>query len=158
MAYPGRVRRSTAWVAIAAMVTACGGVSSTSSTSVATSTTSMPATSTVTVVSTTTTTTTTIEGDLPPLALYLASIERGLEGTELEGAAFAESEALIDTGVLFCRLLDEGFSPTDVLRAWVAALSADGEAPTEDDLMLGGLVLGAAARFVCPQHLAELDP
>lgn len=112
--------------------------------------------------STSTTTTLTTEPtyaaeDVPTLALYLATIEQGLEGTGLEGAAFEESESLINTGVLFCGLLDEGFSPIDVLRGWVAALSADGENPDEDDLLLGGVVLGAAVKFICPEYLDDLE-
>lgn len=95
--------------------------------------------------------------DLPALALYLAAIERGVEDTELAGAAFEEPEALIETGILFCGLLDEGVAPVDVLRGWVAALSADGEVPAEDELLLGGVVLGAAVRFICPEHTESLE-
>lgn len=95
--------------------------------------------------------------DVPTLALYLAAIEQGLESTMLEGAAFEEPESLINTGVLFCGLLDEGLSPTDVLRGWVAALSVEGDNPDEDDLLLGGVVLGAAVKFICPEYLEELE-
>lgn len=95
--------------------------------------------------------------DVPTLALFLAAIERGVEGTDLEGAAYEEPEPLINTGVLFCSLLDEGFTPIDVLRAWVAALSAEGATPTADDLLLGGVVLGAAVRFICPEYLDDLE-
>lgn len=95
--------------------------------------------------------------DLPALALYLAAIERGLEDTELAGAAFEEPEALIETGILFCGLLDEGVAPVDVLRGWVAALSADGAMPAEDELLLGGVVLGASVRFICPEHTESLE-
>lgn len=124
---------------------------------------STPSSSTVNpTTSTTTTTTTTTEPsyaaeDVPTLALYLAAIEQGVEGTSLEGAAFEEPESLINTGVLFCGLLDEGFSPIDVLRGWVSALSTDGESPDEDDLLLGGVVLGAAVKFICPEYLEDLE-
>jgi hypothetical protein len=94
---------------------------------------------------------------VPALASYLATIDEGLEGTDREGAAFDEPLEFIDTGVLFCGLLDEGFTPIDVLRAWVVALSAEGATPTEDDLVLGGLVLGAAVRHICPEHLDDLQ-
>lgn len=117
-------------------------------------------TSTVTTTTTSTTTSTvpTVETeDMPALALYLAAIERGVAGTELEGAAFEEPQALIDTGILFCGLLDEGVAPVDILRGWVAALSADGPAPDEDELLLGGVVLGAAVRFLCPEHVESLE-
>ena len=135
-------------------------VASCSSPVAETSTASAPTTSTSTTTSTTTTTTTVpsyADEDVPALALYLAAIEQGIEGTELEGAAFEEPESLINTGVLFCGLLDEGFSPVDVLRAWVAALSAGGETPTEDDLLLGGVILGAAVKFICPEYLELLE-
>ncbi len=124
-------------------------------------TTSSSTTTTSTTTSTTTTTTTLptySAEDVPTLALYLAAIEQGIEGTELEGAAFEEPESLINTGVLFCGLLDEGFSPIDVLRAWVAALSAGGDTPTEDDLLLGGVILGASVKFICPEYLELLEP
>lgn len=102
-------------------------------------------------------TTTSEAGDIPELAQYLATIEHGLEGTGLEGAAFDEPESLIRTGVLFCDLLDEGFGPVDVLRGWVAALATDGHTPSEDDLLLGGVVLGSAVKFLCPDHLEDLE-
>ena len=95
--------------------------------------------------------------EVPPLALFLAAIDAGLEGTELEGAAFEEAEALIDTGVVFCGLLEDGLTPRDVLRGWVAALSSSGMDPSEDDFLLGGLVLGSSVRFMCPDFLDELD-
>ena len=129
-----------------------GGVTSTST---APSSTMSPTSTTVPPSSTTQPTGST--EDLPALALYLAAIERGVEGTELEGAAFEEPEALIGTGILFCGLLDEGVSPVDVLRGWVAALSAEGATPLEDELLLGGVVLGAAVRFICPEHTESLE-
>ncbi|MEX1272029.1 MAG: DUF732 domain-containing protein [Acidimicrobiia bacterium] len=94
---------------------------------------------------------------IPTLPQYLATIEHGLEGTGLEGAAFDEPESLIRTGVLFCDLLDEGLGPVDVLRGWVAALATDGRTPSEDDLLLGGVVLGSAVKFLCPEHLGDLE-
>lgn len=125
-----------------------GGVESTTTSSSST----VPSTT-----STSVTSTTIVTEDLPTLALYLAAIERGVEGTDLEGAAFEEPEALIETGILFCGLLDEGVSPVDVLRGWVAALSAEGQTPVEEELLLGGVVLGAAVRFVCPEHSESLE-
>lgn len=120
-------------------------------------TTTLASTSTTMSSTTSTTLPTYSAEDVPTLALYLAAIEQGLEGTGLEGAAFEEAESLINTGVLFCGLLDEGFGPIDVLRGWVAALSADGETPTEDDLLLGGVVLGASVKFICPEYLEALE-
>jgi hypothetical protein len=107
--------------------------------------------------STTTSTTMPTEDDVPTLALFLATIEQGLEGTRLEGAAFQEPVSLVDTGVLFCGLLDAGLTPVEVLRGWVAALSVEGAVPDADDLRLGGVVLGAAVRFICPEHLDLLE-
>lgn len=121
------------------------------------STTAQTSTSTTELSPTTTTIPTYTADDIPTLALYLAALEQGLEGTGLEGAAYEEPESLINTGVLFCGLLDEGFGPIDVLRGWVAALSSDGETPTEDDLLLGGVVLGAAVKFICPEYLEDLE-
>lgn len=118
----------------------------------------VPTTSTTTSRPATSTTLASFDADeVPTLALYLAAIEQGLEGTGMEGAAFEEAESLINTGLLFCELLEEGFGPVDVLRGWVAALSVDGAVPTEDDLFLGGVVLGAAVKLICPEFLDDLE-
>jgi len=135
---------------MAVAVTACAsGVGDvTSSTTVGPSTTvptSLPST------------TTTDPAGPPALALFLATIDKGLDGTQLEGVPYEDPEPLIRTGVLFCSLLDKGVGPVDVLRAWVAALSADGSTPGEEDLLLGGVVLGAAVRFLCPEYLPDLE-
>ena len=116
-----------------------------------------PQTTTTTTALATTSTTFPESDEIPMLAQYLATIEHGLEGTALEGAAFDEPESLIRTGVLFCDLLDAGFSPVDVLRGWVAALATDDRTPSEDDLFLGGVVLGSAVKFLCPEHLGDLE-
>lgn len=89
--------------------------------------------------------------------MFLATVDTGLAGTDLEGVPYEEPEPLIQTGVLFCSLLDQGVDPVDVLRAWVAALSKDGATPGENDLLLGGVVLGAAVRFICPEYLPDLE-
>ncbi|HSJ26883.1 MAG TPA: DUF732 domain-containing protein [Acidimicrobiia bacterium] len=141
-------------IAAVVALAACSGetsdVSVTEPAPTTTSSDSVPATSS-------TSTTVPAEEDVPTLALYLATIEQGLEGTPLEGAAFQEPMSLVDTGVLFCDLLDAGLSPVDVLRGWVAALSAEGAVPDEHDVRLGGVVLGAAVRFICPEHLDLLE-
>jgi len=118
----------------------------------------VPTASTTTSRPTTSSTVPSFDADeVPTLALYLAAIEQGLEGTGMEGASFEEAESLINTGLLFCELLEEGFGPVDVLRGWVAALSVDGATPTEDDLFLGGVVLGAAVKLICPEFLDDLE-
>jgi len=144
------------WTALglALVLAACSGSASELSTT--TIPTPPPLPSTTPPPAPSTTTPTFENGDVPTLALYLAAIESGLVGTGMEGAAFDEPESLINTGVLFCGLLDEGFGPIDVLRGWVAALSADGATPSEDDLLLGGVVLGAAVKFICPEYLDDL--
>ena len=133
--------------ALLVVVAACIGGSDATTTSV------LPPVSTT--VSSTSSTDDTDE--VSDLALYLATIDLGLEGTDLEGAAFEEPEPLIDTGVLFCTLLDDGLDPIDVMRGWSAALASEGGTPSEDDLMLGGVILGSAVRFICPDHLPDLD-
>lgn len=145
--------------ALVVLLAACAGSSNGGATTTATpqsdATTTAP--STTTTVSPGDATTTPQEGEISRLSEYLATIEGGLEGTGLEGAAFDEPESLIRTGVLFCDLLDEGFGPVDVLRGWVAALATDGGTPSEDDLLLGGVVLGSAVKFFCPEHLEDLE-
>lgn len=146
--------------ALVFLVAACAGTSdgnaTATSTTAAATVTSTQATTTATQPGATTTTTPET-GEIPKLAQYLATIEHSLEGTGLEGAAFDEPESLIRTGVLFCDLLDEGFGPVDVLRGWVAALATDGHTPSEDDLFLGGVVLGSAVKYLCPEHLGDLE-
>lgn len=116
-------------------------------------------TSPTTTLPTTTSTEAEFEADeVPSLALYLATIDAGLEGTDLEGLAFEDAEALIDTGVVFCDLLEEGLEPRDVMRGWVAALTSAGDRePTEDEYTLGGVILGASVRFICPEFLDAMD-
>lgn len=146
--------------ALVVLLTACAGASDGDATasSAAGGDTTVATGQTATSVPPVPTATTTPEtGEIPTLAQYLATIEHGLEGTGLEGAAFDEPESLIRTGVLFCDLLDEGFGPVDVLRGWVAALATDGLVPSEDDLFLGGVVLGSAVKFLCPEHLGDLE-
>ncbi len=149
------MRRPLSLVLIVA-ITACSGQDPAPETTTSLGVATSPATSTTPAVSTSPPPTY-AEEDVPRLASYLNTIEQGLAGTSLEGAAFEEPQGLISTGVLFCDLLDEGFTPIDVLRAWIVALSADGAVPTEDDLLLGGVVLGAAVRHICPQYLDDLQ-
>ena len=124
-----------------------------------------PATSTAppTVPSTTAvpdTSTTLAAEDFPAAALFLAAVDDALASTSYAGAAFQDPEGFLATGVLFCDLLDEGLSLEETVDAYTAALvaAAPEEGVEADDLLLGGVVLGAAIRLICPQHNALLDP
>jgi hypothetical protein len=111
-------------------------------------TTSVPATST-----------TLAAEDFPAAALFLAAVDDALASTSYAGAAFDDPEGFLATGVLFCDLLDEGLSLEETVDAYTAALvaSAPEQGVEADDLLLGGVVLGAAIRLICPQHKALLD-
>lgn len=97
--------------------------------------------------------------DIPLLATFLASVGDAMEGTTEEGVAFEDPAGVIGTAVLFCDLLDRGLSVEDVMTAYVAAL-ADGDparAVGEDELKLGGVILGAGVETICPEFRDRLD-
>lgn len=122
----------------------------------ATTTTSPPVPS-VTIVPATSTTLA-IE-DFPAAALFLAAVDDALASTSYAGAAFEDPEGFLATGVVFCDLLDEGLTIQETVDAYAAALveAAPDEGVEAEDLLLGGVVLGAAVRLICPQHSALLD-
>jgi hypothetical protein len=95
--------------------------------------------------------------DVPALALFLAAIDDAMVGTIYEGQAFEDPESFIVTGRLFCELLDEGLTIESVLGAYVAALGSSGEDVAEDEYLLGGVVLGASVRLICPEYGDALD-
>lgn len=95
--------------------------------------------------------------DVPPLALYLAAIDRGLMGTDYEGDVYLDPDGYVNVGRLFCALLDADVSPTDVLESYIAALEAESEDLTDDDLVLGGVILGASVQLICPDYLEDLQ-
>ena len=94
--------------------------------------------------------------DVPPLAIYLAAIERGLEGTRYAGDVYLDPESFIATGRLFCSLLEAGVDPQGVLESYIAALEAESEELDDDDLVLGGVVLGASVQVICPEFSEDL--
>lgn len=93
--------------------------------------------------------------DVPPLARYLAAIDRGLDGTEYEGDVYLDPESYISVGRLFCSLLDADVSPTGVLETYISSLESNGEL-SDDDLVLGGVILGASVQLICPDYLDDL--
>lgn len=98
--------------------------------------------------------------DFPAAALFLAAVDDALASTAYAGAAFEDPEGFLATGVVFCDLLDEGLTLEETVDAYAAALveAAPDEGVEAEDLLLGGVVLGAAIRLICPQHNALLDP
>ncbi len=113
-------------------------------------------------VSTTTTIgapTTTAPESFPAAALFLAAVDDALVGTSYEGEALREPEAFLSTAAVFCNLLDEGLSLREVLDAYAGALveGSPDQSVEADDLLLGGVILGAGIRLICPQHLSLLD-
>jgi ABC-type transport system substrate-binding protein len=141
----------------------------TATTDAATTTTGIPEETGVSVTSTapsTTappTTTSTIEegdtiplGDIPPLALYLAAIDRGLIGTAYAGDVYLDPDGYVNVGRLFCSLLEADVSPSAVLESYVAALEAESASLSDDDLVLGGVILGASVQLICPDFIDAL--
>jgi hypothetical protein len=105
------------------------------------------------------TSTTLAAEDFPAAALFLAAVDDALASTSYAGAAFEDPEGFLATGVVFCDLLDEGLTIEETVDAYAAALveAAPEEGVEAEDLLLGGVVLGAAIRLICPQHNALLD-
>lgn len=95
--------------------------------------------------------------DVPPLAIYLAAIDRGLSATRYAGDVYLDPESFIATGRLFCSLLEAGVTPTGVLESYVAALEAESGDVDGDDLVLGGVVLGASVQIICPEYAEALE-
>lgn len=125
------------------------------------STTLPPATTTTTTILSSTTTTSAVRETLPlegvpPLAIYLAAIDRGLEGTRYEGDVYLDPESFIATGRLFCSLLGAGVEPQGVLESYITALEAESGELEDDDLVLGGVVLAASVEVICPDFSADL--
>lgn len=94
--------------------------------------------------------------DVPPLARYLAAIDRGLMGTEYEGDVYLDPESYISVGRLFCSLLEADVSPTGVLESYISSLEAQYGELADDDLVLGGVILGASVQLICPEYLDDL--
>lgn len=135
-----------------------------SSPAAVTTTTPPPATATtappdVSVTTFPATSTTLAAEDFPAAALFLAAVDDALASTSYAGAAFEDPEGFLATGVVFCDLLDEGLTIEETVDAYAAALveAAPEEGVDAEDLLLGGVVLGAAIRLICPQHNALLD-
>lgn len=95
--------------------------------------------------------------DVPPLAIYLAAIDRGLSATRYAGDVYLDPESFIATGRLFCSLLEAGVTPTGVLESYIAALEAESGGIDGDDLVLGGVVLGASVQVICPEFAEALE-
>ena len=95
--------------------------------------------------------------DVPSLALYLAAIDRGLMGTDYEGDVYLDPDGYVNVGRLFCSLLDADVTPTAVLESYVAALEAQSGELSDDDLVLGGVILGASVQLICPDYLDDLE-
>ncbi len=144
-------------VSIGLLVAACGGTPVTTTTQVAPlgTTTSTPPTS----ATTTTTTTDPPPHDIPAAALFLAAVDDGLRDTTYQGAPFEDPEGFLATGALFCDLMDQGLTIPEVVEAYTAALiqAESAETVSADDLLLGGVILGASVRILCPQHTGQLD-
>lgn len=94
--------------------------------------------------------------DIPPLARYLAAIDQGLMGTEYEGDVYLDPDSYVSVGRLFCELLDADVSPTGVLESYIGVLEAESEELSDDDLVLGGVILGASVQVICPEYIDDL--
>ena len=94
--------------------------------------------------------------DIPPLARYLAAIDRALMGTEYEGDVYIDPDGYVSVGRLFCELLNADVSPTGVLESYIGVLEAESGDLSDDDLVLGGVILGASVQVICPEYIDDL--
>jgi hypothetical protein len=136
------------------MVTACGGAPATAGLAE-----SIPSTTLVILSETTGVNVGVIAADdVPEAALFLAAVDQGLAGTAYEGDAFDDPETYLGTAVLFCELLENGLSAEEVLTAYILALTeaSDGGEIPPDDLLLGGVILGAGVESLCPEFVGRL--
>jgi hypothetical protein len=138
----------------AVMVTACGGAPATAGLVE-----SIPSTTLVILSETTGVNVGVIAAaDVPEAALFLAAVDEGLAGTVYEGDSFDDPETYLGTAVLFCELLENGLSAEEVLTAYILALTeaSDGADIPPDDLLLGGVILGAGVESLCPEFVERL--
>lgn len=94
--------------------------------------------------------------EVPEAALFLAAVDQAMAGTSYEGDAFEDPETFLGTGVLFCELLESGLTAEEVLTAYVLALPESDEATADDDILLGGVVLGVGVETLCPVYTPAL--
>ena len=82
-----------------------------------------------------------------------------MSATRYAGDVYLDPESFIDTGRLFCSLLDAGVTPTGVLESYLAVLEVESETGEieDDQLILGGVVLGAAVQVICPEFADALE-
>jgi hypothetical protein len=146
---------------LAVLVAACssGTGTTTATREPASSTTAAPSTTATPITTTTRPPSTIASEDVPLVALFLAAVEDGLAGSSYEGAAVDDPEGFLATAALFCELLEEGLSGEEVLTAYIAALTAQdrGGQISDDDLLLGGVVLGAGVEVLCPEFSDRLE-
>jgi hypothetical protein len=77
-------------------------------------------------------------------------------GTDYEGDVYLDPNGYVNVGLLFCSLLDADVTPTEVLESYVAVLEAEASDLSDDELVLGGVILGASVQLICPEYLDEL--
>jgi hypothetical protein len=86
------------------------------------------------------------------LAVFLAAVDELLVGTVYEGAAIGEPELFAATGLLFCDWLDAGIDADGVVTRYLDELAGGVDAADDDQVVLAGAMLGAAAGVLCPTH------
>lgn len=89
---------------------------------------------------------------------YVAALGELLDGTRYNDGLDEDPEVFVATGLLFCERLDNGVSPSEVLREYVAvSFDGDPEDAPGELLDLSGWILGVAVGVFCPDHTADLE-
>ena len=103
--------------------------------------------------------TTSVPLEREDLALFLAAVDGALVDTPYDGAVFVDAESFLAMGAMFCRMLSQGLSTDEVLTGYISALAAGapGGEIADEDLLLGGVVLGASIQILCPAHSNLLE-
>lgn len=91
------------------------------------------------------------------LTVFIATLEELLAGTAYAGEALGEPDLFVATGRLFCERLGSGTTPDEVLTEYLAELTGGAEVATDDELVLAGALLGAAAGALCPEYADLAD-
>ena len=142
------------FVITALVLVACGGASATTTVTDADPVLDDAASTTAVVVVTDTTAPAVTADDAT--VIFVAAVEATLVGTAYEGAALESPEVFVATGRLLCERLDAGDTVREVLSDYLDELAGGADRAGDDQLVLAGAVLGAAAVTLCPHHASEV--
>lgn len=87
------------------------------------------------------------------LTLFIAAVERPLEGTSQESAVFDDPEIYIALAQAACARFSAGEGFEQIATDFLADIDTDG---SDDETRLVGAILGAATQTLCPEHADKI--